>query len=358
MIAKPGLDGHERGAVVVAQGLRDAGFDVIYTGLRRTPKQIAIAAAQEDVDVLGLSVLSGAHMTALTTVAKELDALSWTPSLLLAGGIIPAADEAALKQQGFDLVFGPGTPLSTIGDSIRQRVPARCGRKSDSASPWVNTSAALTRIELSEEPEAKVPATRDTAHRIILLEGQGGVGKSTLIGEFIHLAVGQEQSIAVLANDPVGAQGRGAILADRLRMPMAYPAEQCFIRSLPVRDAAEGIATGVPQMARHLAQDYDLVIVETLGLGQHQYPDADWADLSVAAVAPGSGDQWQLRKSAILDLCDQVFITKADTPNFDSFRNDVLEVLHDKRTAALPRIVSVSQNDEASLSEAFASLFR
>ncbi|NRA38059.1 MAG: cobalamin B12-binding domain-containing protein, partial [Planctomycetes bacterium] len=143
MMAKPGLDGHDRGAVVVVQGLRDAGFDVIYTGLRRTPEEIARAAAQEDVDVLGLSVLSGAHMTVLQLILDELDKLSWRPNVLMAGGIIPAKDEAALKDMGFDLVFGPGTTLTHIAEEISARVPQRQQRQEQTGQTegdWVALS--------------------------------------------------------------------------------------------------------------------------------------------------------------------------------------------------------------------------
>jgi len=357
MIAKPGLDGHDRGAVVVVQGLRDEGFDVIYTGLRRTAKEIAIAAAQEDVDVLGLSVLSGAHMTVLSTILEELDKLFWRPSLLVAGGIIPAKDEASLKKLGFDLIFGPGTSLKDIGENIRKNVPSRCIRKNSSKIPWVQTSAHLTELELNGVLENESLLKPNKKSRIVLLSGQGGVGKSTLIGEFIQTASKQNKSIAVIANDPSGAQGRGAILADRLRMPMDKSPEKCLIRSIPVSDASLGISKEVGSMATLLSNEYDLVIVETLGLGQHQYLEADWVDLSIAVVAPGTGDHWQLRKSAILDVCDHIFITKSDTPNFEVFQNDVTEVLHDKRKDKMPTIISVSQKDKESILIAFKSLF-
>src|ERR1700740_2667938 len=109
LVAKPGLDGHDRGAKVVAAALRDAGMEVIYTGLHQTPEQIAQAAIQEDVDVVGLSILSGAHLTLFPRVKQLLDRGGRTDVLVTGGGIIPPEDMAALERQGIGKLFGPGT---------------------------------------------------------------------------------------------------------------------------------------------------------------------------------------------------------------------------------------------------------
>jgi methylmalonyl-CoA mutase C-terminal domain/subunit len=114
LVAKPGLDGHDRGAKVVAAALRDAGMEVIYTGLHQTPEMIAQAAIQEDVDVVGLSILSGAHMTLFPRVRKLLDAAGRNDVLLTGGGIIPPEDMTALETQGTGKLFGPGTPTSDL----------------------------------------------------------------------------------------------------------------------------------------------------------------------------------------------------------------------------------------------------
>jgi methylmalonyl-CoA mutase C-terminal domain/subunit len=119
LVAKPGLDGHDRGAKVVAAALRDAGMEVIYTGLHQTPEMIATAAVQEDVDVVGLSILSGAHMTLFPRVRKLLDDMGRPDVLLTGGGIIPAEDAEALHQQGIGKLFGPGTPLADLIDYIQ-----------------------------------------------------------------------------------------------------------------------------------------------------------------------------------------------------------------------------------------------
>ncbi|HEX2716693.1 MAG TPA: cobalamin B12-binding domain-containing protein [Gemmatimonadaceae bacterium] len=120
LIAKPGLDGHDRGAKVVAAALRDAGMEVIYTGLHQTPEMIATAAVQEDVDVVGLSILSGAHMTLFPRVRDLLVEQGRDDVLITGGGIIPKEDIEALQSKGIGQLFGPGTPTSALVDYIKE----------------------------------------------------------------------------------------------------------------------------------------------------------------------------------------------------------------------------------------------
>jgi len=122
LIAKPGLDGHDRGAKVVARVLRDAGMEVIYTGLRQTPEMVVAAALQEDVDVVGLSILSGAHMTLLPKVLELAKEKGLSNVLFLVGGIIPDDDGPALRQMGIQGVFGPGASAEEIASFIKDRV--------------------------------------------------------------------------------------------------------------------------------------------------------------------------------------------------------------------------------------------
>jgi methylmalonyl-CoA mutase, C-terminal domain len=122
LVAKPGLDGHDRGAKVVARALRDAGMEVIYTGLRQTPEMIAEAALQEDVDVVGLSVLSGAHLTLLPKIVNRLKENGLDDVLIVIGGIIPEEDIEPLRQIGVRGVFGPGTSTEDIVAFIREQV--------------------------------------------------------------------------------------------------------------------------------------------------------------------------------------------------------------------------------------------
>jgi methylmalonyl-CoA mutase, C-terminal domain len=127
LVAKPGLDGHDRGAKVIASAFRDAGFEVIYTGLHQTPEMIANAAVQEDVDVVALSILSGAHMTLFPKVLDLLRAEGMDHVLVIGGGIIPDEDIAQLEAAGVHKLFGPGTPTMAPIDFVRQHFAAREG---------------------------------------------------------------------------------------------------------------------------------------------------------------------------------------------------------------------------------------
>ena len=125
VVAKPGLDSHDRGAKVVARAFRDAGMEVIYTGLRQTPEQIVETALQEDVDVIALSILSGAHMTLFPSIMELLKQKGLVDVLVFAGGIIPAEDIPALKKIGIAEVFGPGTPTDTLVKFVKENVRKR-----------------------------------------------------------------------------------------------------------------------------------------------------------------------------------------------------------------------------------------
>jgi methylmalonyl-CoA mutase C-terminal domain/subunit len=125
LVAKPGLDGHDRGAKVIARALRDAGMEVIYTGLRQTPEMIVTAALQEDVDCVGLSILSGAHNTIVPRITALLREQGAGDILVVLGGTIPWQDADFLKDQGVAAIFGPGTPLDTVVRYIRENVKPR-----------------------------------------------------------------------------------------------------------------------------------------------------------------------------------------------------------------------------------------
>ena len=125
LVAKAGLDGHDRGAKVVAQALRDAGMEVIYTGLRQTPEMIVKAALEEDVDAVGLSLHSGAHLTIFPRVLELLSKSGLSHGLLTGGGVIPPEDRSTLEEQGMGQIFGPGTPMSELVGYIRIEVERR-----------------------------------------------------------------------------------------------------------------------------------------------------------------------------------------------------------------------------------------
>ncbi len=125
VVAKPGLDGHDRGAKTITRALRDHGFEVIYTGLHQTPEQIAETALQEDADAVGLSLLSGAHLTLFPRVMDEMRSRGLSNVLIFGGGVIPDADARALREQGVSEIFGPGSSLSTIAGWLEKALDER-----------------------------------------------------------------------------------------------------------------------------------------------------------------------------------------------------------------------------------------
>lgn len=125
LVAKPGLDGHDRGAKVVARALRDAGMEVIYTGIRQTPEMIAEAALQEDVNVVGLSILSGAHLELFPLIIKEMEKRGMKGVAVMAGGIIPEDDHAALQKIGVKAIFGPGASTKDIVEAVKRAAQSK-----------------------------------------------------------------------------------------------------------------------------------------------------------------------------------------------------------------------------------------
>jgi methylmalonyl-CoA mutase, C-terminal domain len=151
LVAKPGLDGHDRGAKVIARALRDAGMEVIYTGIRQTPQMIVEAAIQEDVDAILMSILSGAHMAIFPKVMELLRANGVTDVLVMAGGILPDEDIPVIQQMGIKGNFGPGTPMATIIEFVRSHIdPERL--KSD-----------LTPVSTGGVPDFEAPEGKDSS---------------------------------------------------------------------------------------------------------------------------------------------------------------------------------------------------
>lgn len=161
LVGKPGLDGHDRGAKVVAAALRDAGMEVIYTGLHQTPEQIVEAAIQEDVDVVALSILSGAHMTLFPDVLKRMKASGLGDRLLTGGGIIPAADMAALARKGVGRLFGPGTSTQDIARYIGEWFATVPGDGAKPAAPKQAARAVgVRKAKAGARPKAAKPKTK------------------------------------------------------------------------------------------------------------------------------------------------------------------------------------------------------
>jgi methylmalonyl-CoA mutase cobalamin-binding domain/chain len=296
VLAKVGLDGHDRGIKVVARGLRDLGFHVIYAGLWQSPEAVVRAVADEDADWLGLSLLSGAHMTLVPRVLDLLRQAGLGDVGILVGGIVPDEDVGKLLDLGVARVFGPGTALEGIAEFLRnqeQRVDeqssARFRQGDRRGLSRLLTQAARGEVFPTNCGDKDEVAAIDVCGqtRVIAITGGGGVGKSTLIGKLIEVIRRAGRSVGVLACDPQSPLTGGALLGDRIRMPNRPDDDAVFIRSLATPSGQSGVAANVDLMIGLFGRfGFDNVIVETVGAGQGDTAIRDVADVVIVLVQP------------------------------------------------------------------------
>jgi LAO/AO transport system ATPase len=385
VLAKVGLDGHDRGIKVVARGLRDEGFQVIYAGLWQSPEAVVRAVVDEDAGWLGLSLLSGAHMTLVPRVLETMRQAGLGDVGLLVGGIIPEADVPKLIQLGVARVFGPGTVIREIAEFLRgqgtgrhepdlARVPQGDRR---TLSRW------LTRASRGEDAETirggiagptatkhpkplfptgdggNVVEAADRARgqpRVIAVTGSGGVGKSTLIGKLIEVIRRAQRSVAVLACDPQSPLTGGALLGDRIRMPNRPADDAVFIRSVATPGGRSGVAPNVDLMIDLFGRfGFDTVIVETVGAGQGDTAIRDVADVVIVLVQPETGDELQWEKAGQLEIADIVVVHKADLSSSARVEAQLLELLNMPGCRSVP-VVRVSSTRDTGVEELWAAV--
>jgi LAO/AO transport system ATPase len=334
VLAKIGLDGHDRGVKVVARGLRDAGFHVIYAGLWQPVEAVVQTVLDEDADWLGLSLLSGAHMSLVPAVLKRLHEAGLQHVGVMVGGIIPEADIPKLQEMGVRGVFGPGTPMGDIVGFLREEpvgeppgdLIGQFRQKDRRALARLLTLAS--RGESLEGVRQEIAARPGTG-RVAAFTGSGGVGKSSLIGRMVELLRSKGREVAVLCCDPQSPLTGGALLGDRLRI--AKPADDpgVFIRSLATPGGQQAIAKNLDVMIGLLkAYGFQTVILETVGAGQGDTAVRDQADVMVVLLQPESGDSLQWEKAGLLEVADVVVIHKADLPGADRMAAEVSELLN------------------------------
>jgi len=329
LLAKVGLDGHDRGVKVVARALRDAGMEVIYTGLWQTPDSVIRAARDEDVDVVGVSMLSVAHMTLIPPMLEGLRSESSFPIPLIVGGIVPDDDTKTLLDMGVAAVFPPESSLAEVTEGVAQVAEAYRKRTADSAptgpGDWrSDLSKALSKAERSD-PE---PIQSDHRALWVGVTGSPGVGKSTLINRLIAEWRERKLRVGVLAVDPSSPVTGGALLGDRARMQETAQDPDLFIRSVATRDQPGVLSRAVPAMLRCLDErQFDIEIVETVGAGQADYEICKMTDVSLLVLMPGAGDELQLEKAGVIELADVIVINKADRPEADMLLTQCRETL-------------------------------
>lgn len=334
VLAKIGLDGHDRGVKVVARGLRDAGFHVIYAGLWQPIEAVVQTVLDEDADWLGISLLSGAHMALVPPLMKLLREKGLAHVGVLVGGIIPESDVPKLQAQGVRAVFGPGTSIPEIVGFLRtdhaetqpDDLITRFRQKDRRALARLLTMAARGQsLEAARNEVARHPEKG----RVVAFTGSGGVGKSSLIGRLVELLRGKDRSVAVLCCDPESPLTGGALLGDRLRIAKGGGDPGLFIRSLATPGGQQAIAQNLDVMVALLkAHGFDTVILETVGAGQGDTAVRQQADVLVVLLQPESGDELQWEKAGLLEVADLVVIHKADLPGADRVASQVHEHLN------------------------------
>ena len=337
LIAKIGLDGHDRGAKLIVRNLRDAGMEVIYTGLWQTPGATVHAALQEDVDVVGVSLLSAAHMTIMPELRRMCIEV-WIPDIpITVGGIIPETDHAPLRAAKIDGIYNPGTHMKTIVDEIRGMAAAYRERRTRSAAaPDLTRAAGLSRAitdAMNGQTDILQSIPQPSGPRVTIgITGSPGVGKSTFIGKLARVLRERGHKVGVIAVDPSSPITGGSVLGDRLRIMGTEPDQGLFIRSLASEGQAGGLAPHCADIARLLsAAGYEILLIETVGAGQNDVDVRKLADEVLLLLMPGAGDAIQFAKAGVFEIATGYVVNKADLPGSDGTVRQVREALDTDR---------------------------
>ncbi len=331
LIAKIGLDGHDRGVKLIVRALRDAGMHVIYTGLWQSPAATIQAAVQEDVDVVGVSLLSAAHMTILPELQRLAAEAGVPDTPLTVGGIIPADDGARLREMGVAGVYNPGAAMAAIVEDFRRLATQRRAKLStpaDDAPPDVRLARRLTQIVHHNA----APRDKPAGAQLVGVTGAPGVGKSTFIGKLARKLRELGPRVAVIAVDPSSPITGGALLGDRLRMMARQPDPDLFVRSLASDGASGGLAPHLSDVAAELAAaGYDIVLMETVGAGQNDVEIRNLTDRVLLVMMPGAGDAVQFGKAGVLEIASAVVLNKMDLQGADTASRQLRDALDDGR---------------------------
>ncbi|MBL8877876.1 MAG: cobalamin-dependent protein [Phycisphaerales bacterium] len=336
LISKIGLDGHDRGAKLIVRNLRDAGMEVIYTGLWQTPAATVHAALQEDVDVVGVSLLSAAHMTIMPEVVRLAREFGIGDVPVMVGGIIPEEDKLPLEQAGIAGVFNPGTSMATIVETIRSLAERYRAKRVNEPVPSLTTAPGVARTItwISDNRGSELPATPSPRQRTVRIgiTGAPGVGKSTFIGKLARVLRARGRRVGVVAVDPTSPITGGSLLGDRLRMMSGTPDDGLFVRSLSSQGHAGGLAPHTTDVTRALlAAGFEIVLIETVGAGQNDVEIRKESDAVMLLMMPGAGDSVQFQKAGVVEIATGFVVNKADLPGSDITIRQIRESLEDNR---------------------------
>ena len=336
LLAKIGLDGHDRGVKVLARSFRDAGIEVIYTGLWQTCEATMYAALQEDVDVVGVSLLSAAHLTVMPEMLRLRRELGIEQIPVVLGGIVPESDHPTLRDMGVAAVFNPGSPLDKIIEKMRQLADGHPTPRIDElrAGYARKDGRSLSKLITAVQRENGLGGwTPPAGHaKVIGITGAPGVGKSSFIGRLGKLLRAKDKKVAVVAIDPSSPITGGALLGDRLRMMTGSPDADFFIRSLSSGDVQGGLAPYCREVVAVLnGYGFDYILVETVGAGQADIAIRTLADHTILLLMPDSGDAVQFSKAGIMEIANCFVLNKCDLSGADAAQAQLLAAVGDDR---------------------------
>ncbi|MCH7923906.1 MAG: cobalamin-dependent protein [Planctomycetes bacterium] len=336
LLAKIGLDGHDRGVKVLARAFRDAGIEVIYTGLWQTCEATMHAALQEDVDVVGVSLLSAAHMSVMPEMLRIRKELGIEHIPLVLGGIVPEADKPKLEEMGVAAVFNPGSPIDAIIDTLRELAAQHEPSDTDHLKAGYQRrdvralAKMITALQAGSDFDGWSPPKGSA--KIIGVTGAPGVGKSSFIGKLGKLLRERGKRVGVVAIDPSSPITGGALLGDRLRMMHDAPDEGFFVRSLSSGGSAGGLAPRCSDVVCLLdGFGFDVILVETVGAGQGDVGIAELVERTILLLMPDSGDSVQFSKAGIMEIANCFVLNKCDLAGADATEAQLRGALGDNR---------------------------
>jgi len=332
LLGKMGLDGHDRGVKVIARALRDSGAHVIYSGLWQTPASLAIAARDEDCDVIAASMMSNSHLALGPRLIESLEKVGRPDIPVHMGGILPQEDIPKLKDLGVAECFTTGTGLLDVVEAVRSTIRPRVPEV-DRAHPVAQLGRDISLTHDDAQRRGDADSVRPA--NVIGITGSPGAGKSTLVaqlaGEYTRRAQAEPSlgRCAVIAFDPKSPITGGALLGDRLRVDFNTLGESVFYRSLAIGgedyrglDEIIGLVGG----ASSGETGFQTVFVETVGAGQNETKVREHVDRTAVVLTPGMGDAVQMDKAGILEIADVFVCNKADHPGEHELVRDLRDV--------------------------------
>ncbi|MCG3137421.1 MAG: Fused isobutyryl-CoA mutase [Phycisphaerae bacterium] len=322
---------------LLARSFRDAGLEVIYTGLWQTSQATVYAALQEDVDVIGVSLHSAAHMDIMSEVLQYQKQFGIEDIPTVLGGIIPAADYQPLKQMGVAEVFNPGSSMSNILSTLQKLADHRPkpplpqlldGFRSGQMKSVARLITHIQRRSAADFSMSDLSSTTGTPSRVIGITGSPGVGKSSFIAKLARMLRSRGERVAVVAVDPTSPLTGGALLGDRLRMMGQEPDNGFFVRSVASASEQGGVGPKVADIISLLrGYGFQTILIETVGSGQGDTAILNITRNILLLLMPSSGDDIQFAKAGIMEIASGYVINKSDLPGADVTHNHLLEAV-------------------------------